>query len=348
MSRSVATRLGALAAIWGCSFLFIKFALVGLSDTQVVLGRIVTGAAVLAALVAVRRVPMPRRPAMWGHFAFLGVVGNVLPFFGFAWGEAHGAPSSLAGVYDATTPLFTLLVAVVALPAERPTARRAAGLVMGFLGAIVILAPWQPSGGATALPGQLTCIGAAACYGVAFVYTRRFVAGSGFPPLALATGQLSCAAVVAIVLTPLLAAQPVSLSPRIVLSVLALGALGTGAGFVLNYGIIRDAGATTASTVTYLMPIVAVTLGVIVLGESFGWTDVVGALLTLAGVGVAGGVRMARRGRGRRPPPAPGAAEASAASAAESTTSAADSGVSAYAGRGSLGGAQRGSSDRPG
>jgi drug/metabolite transporter (DMT)-like permease len=297
VTGGVAARLCLLAAIWGCSFLFIKVGLQGLSDTQVVVGRIVIGAAVLAAFTAIRRIPMPRRPTMWAHFLFLGVVGNVLPFFGFAWGEAHGAPSSLAGVYDATTPLFTLLVAVAALPSERPTVRRAAGLVLGFLGAIVILAPWQLAGG-TALAGQLTCIGAAACYGVAFVYTRRFVAGSGFPPLALATGQLGCAAVVALLLTPLLAAQPASLSPKIVLSVLALGALGTGVGFVINYGLIRDVGATTASTVTYLMPVVAVILGVLVLGEPFGWTDVIGALLTLLGVAVAGGVRMARRRRG--------------------------------------------------
>ncbi len=296
MTRGVAGRLGLLAVIWGCSFLFIKVGLEGLSPTQVVLGRIVTGAVVLAVFAAVRRVPLPRRPAMWGHLLVVGVVANVLPFFCFAWGEAHGAPSSLAAVFNATTPLFTLLIAMAALPAERPSLRRAAGIGIGFVGAVVVLSPWEASGG-RALPGELVCVAAALCYGVGFVYTRRFVAGSGFRPVALAAGQLSCAAVVTLVLAPALAAGPIALSPRVVLSVAALGAFGTGIAYILNYRLVRDAGATTTSTVTYLSPIVAVALGVGLLGESFAWTSVLGTLLTLAGVAVAGGRNTAERAR---------------------------------------------------
>ncbi len=285
---SPAARIGALALVWGTSFLFIKVALDGLSATQVVVGRLLFGAAALAAVVAVRRVPLPRSPRIWGHLVLMGVVANLLPFFLFAWGEGHGAPSGLAGIYNATTPLWTLMVAVAALPEERPTVARAAGIVVGFLGVVVVLGPWHEAVGAK-LGGQLACLGAAACYGVGFVYTRRFLARSGLRPLALSTGQIGAAAVLGLLLTPFVAADPVTLPLRVVGSVLVLGALGTGIAYIVYFGLIRDVGATTASSVTYFTPLVAVTLGALVLSEQVGWNTFVGALVVVTGVALAEG-----------------------------------------------------------
>jgi drug/metabolite transporter (DMT)-like permease len=135
------------------------------------------------------------------------------------------------------------------------------------------------------LSGQLACLGAGFCYGISFTYTRRFLSHTG-SSLGLATAQLLCATVAMAVFTPSLA-HHVTLPPRVWLSLLALGALGTGFAYVVYYGLIRDVGATTASTVTYLVPVVAVTLGVVVLGEHVRWNDFAGAAVVILGVVVA-------------------------------------------------------------
>ena len=139
------------------------------------------------------------------------------------------------------------------------------------------------------MTGQLAFLGAAACYGVGFVYTRRYLSGSGYSPLVLATAQLVCATVVMLALSPLVAADPVRLNARVLVSVVTLGAVGTGLAYLLYYALIADLGATTASTVTYYIPIVAVTLGVAVLGEQVRWNDFVGAAILVLGVAVADG-----------------------------------------------------------
>ena len=285
--RTPFARIAVLAAIWGCSFLFIKVALDGVSATQVAVARTVLGASTLGAYVLVRHEKLPREPRTWGHLAMMGLVANVLPFLGFSWGEEHGATSGLAAIYNGATPLWTLLVAIVALPAERPTRARLAGLVMGFGGVLLVLAPWRATQGAH-LAGQLACLGAGACYGLGFAYTRRFLTGVGSPP-ALAAAQLLCATAIFAVFAPFFAAGSVSLPPKVWLSLLGLGAAGTGFAYVIYYGLIHDVGATTASTVTYVVPLVAVTLGVIVLGEAVRWNDFAGAAVVICGIAVAEG-----------------------------------------------------------
>lgn len=287
MNRSPFARIAVLAGIWGCSFLFIKVALDGVSATQVVLARIVLGAFTLLAYCAVRRERLPPWGRTWMHLAFMGIVANVLPFLGFSWGEGHGATSGLAGIYNATTPLWTLLFAMAVLPAERPTRARVVGLVLGFCGVLIVLAPWRSVEGAR-LGGQLACLGAGACYGVAFVWTRRFLSGVA-APLGLAAAQLLCATVEFGLIAPFVATGHVDLPPRVWLSLLALGAIGTGIAYVIYYGLIHDVGATTASTVTYVVPLVAVTLGVVVLGETVRWNDFAGAAIVITGIGVAEG-----------------------------------------------------------
>ena len=287
VNRSAALRLGLLAAIWGTSFLLMKVALDGLSPMQIVLGRMVFGAAALLIVLGMRGERLPRGARLWGSLLFLGVLANVVPFFLIAWGEQYVA-SGLAGIYNATTPLFTLLVATAALPEERPSTAKTAGLVLGFLGVLLVLAPWRGVGH-SALSGQLACLVAAACYGLAITYTRRYLSGSGHSPLVLATGQIVGATAILLALVPLWATSAVTLSPRIAASVVALGAVGTGIAYLLFYRLIGEIGATAASTVTYLVPVVAVALGVAVLGEAVAWNDFAGAAVVLVGVAVAGG-----------------------------------------------------------
>ncbi len=288
MTRANLVRFGVLAGIWGSSFLLIKFALAGMTPTQLVLGRLLAGSAVLLVIVAVRREPLPRAPSLWGHLVVMGVIANLLPFFLFAWGEQR-VTSGMAGVLNGTTPLFTLGVALLALPEERWSPARAAGLVLGFVGVVVVVGPWNIDQRANAVTGQLACLGAAVCYGFALVYTRRYLIDRGFPPLALSAAQLLAATLMLAVVAPFVAADPVRLTPLVLGSVVALGAVGTGLAYLLFYRLIGDTGATTASMVTYLIPIVAVFLGVVVQDDPVTWNLFVGAAVVLFGAAVAEG-----------------------------------------------------------
>ena len=210
----------------------------------------------------------------------------------------------LAGIWNATTPLLVLVVATFMLPDERPTPRRIAGLMAGFAGVLVVLGPWRSVGGGE-LTGQLMCLGAAACYGIAFPYTRRFVAGRPDSGMALSAGQLIWSSIQLGVVTAFIGGAPSHLPLDVILAMLALGVFGTGFAYILNYAIVRLAGATTASTVTYLVPVVSTALGIVVLGEQLEWNQPVGAAVVLASVAFsegcwgAGGVNCG--GSGRRP-----------------------------------------------
>jgi drug/metabolite transporter (DMT)-like permease len=278
----VAAQYGALAVTWGASFLFIKTGLEGLSPGQVVLGRLATGAVTLAVISAARRSRLPGDPVTWAHLAVVAVLLCDVPFLLIAWAEQR-IPSSLASIYNAATPLMTVLWGLAVLPGERPTRARLAGLITGFAGVALVLGPWHLASRSQLL-AQLACLAATACYGAAFTYLRRYVSPRGIAALPAATLQVSLAAVVALALAPWTATAPVRLSPAVTGSVLALGALGTGIAYVWNTGIVASWGATIASTVTYLIPIVGVVLGVAVLSEPLTWNEPAGAAIVILGI----------------------------------------------------------------
>jgi drug/metabolite transporter (DMT)-like permease len=289
----------ALALIWGSSFLFIKIGIRELHPLYVTLGRVLAGALTVLVVLLVTRGKLPRDPRVWGHLAFVGAVGVAIPFTLFGYGEQR-VSSVLAGIWNASTPLVALPVAALVFRTEPMTSRRAAGILTGFAGVLVVLGVWHGVGGAE-FTGQLMCLGAAVCYGVAIPYQRRFLSGPGGSGVAIPAGQLLMAAAQLIIVTPLVAGAPPAparLSGDVIASVLALGALGTGLAFVLNFRVIRFAGASTSASVTYLIPIVATLIGVAVLGEKLRWYQPVGALLVLAGVAISQG--FPRRVRARR------------------------------------------------
>jgi len=276
-----------LAAIWGSSFLFIKVGDTALAPLQVAFGRMIFGAFTLLLILAARREGLPRNRRVWGHLAVAALLLNALPFSLFAYGELH-TTSVLAGIWNATTPLFAFPIAMIVLREERPSADCAAGLAIGFLGVLVVLGVWQGFSG-QALLGNLACLGAAVSYGFGFPYTRKYLAGRPESTVALAGGQLLCGTIELALVTPLLAGTPALPPVHVITSVLALGVLGTGIGYILNYGLIRDAGATIASTVTYVIPLFATVEGVIVLGEPLTWYEPVGAAIVTLGVAISQG-----------------------------------------------------------
>jgi drug/metabolite transporter (DMT)-like permease len=215
----------------------------------------------------------------------MAMVGSIAPYLLFSWGEQHVA-SSLAGVLNATTPLLTLLF-VMSTRAERASMTRVSGISLGFIGVVVLAAPWRSSAGDGSFAGIGACLLAATCYAAGYVYARQFLAGRGLPPLVLAAGQLTIGAVMLGLAAPVIARQEATLAPSVVASVLVLGVLSTGAAYVLNYRLIQDEGATVASMANYLTPIVAVVLGAVILGESVTWNLFVGGTLVLLGITVA-------------------------------------------------------------
>ncbi|MFC4090562.1 DMT family transporter [Micromonospora sp. GCM10011541] len=286
----------ALAAIWGSSFLFIKVGIEELHPLHLTLYRVATGAVTLLVVLALLRDRLPREPRVWAHLFVVAAFGVAVPFTLFGFGEQR-VESMLAGIWNATTPLIVLPLAVLVFRTERLTARRAVGLGLGFLGVLVVLGVWEGVGGAH-FTGQLMCLGAAACYGVAIPYQKKFIAGSSYSGLSLSAAQLLVAALQLAVVAPLVAGAPpvpTGLSVEVVASVLALGALGTGLAFVINLRNIRVAGASTASTVTYLIPVFAVLVGAVVLDERLNWHQPVGALIVLVGVAVAQGLLSRRK-----------------------------------------------------
>ena len=281
-----------LSAIWGASFLFIKVGDRAFAPLQVAFGRCALGAIALLAVLAVRRERLPRGRATWMHLFLIAILFNSVPFALFAWGETE-VSSVVAGIANATTPLYVLIVSLAVLPHERPTRDRVLGLAVGFAGVVVVLGPWRDIGGQ--LLGYLACLAAAACYGIGYPYTRRFLAGRRESGVALSAGQVLCGTIQLAVVVPWATSAPHRFPPDAVLSMLALGAGGTGIAYVLNYDVIRRAGAQIASTVTYLVPIFSTVLGVVVLGEALSWNQPVGAAIVLLGVALTQGRLRLRR-----------------------------------------------------
>ena len=284
MKNATAARFLTLALLWGSSFSFIKVSLEGMTPSQVVLGRLVLGAAVLLAVTRLRRVGLPRFGTIWGHVAAAALLGNVIPFLLLSFGE-QTTGAGIAGVLVGSTPLLTLMLAAAVLPVERATPRKAGGLLLGFLGVVMVIGPWRDSLGSVS--GQLACLGAALSYAAGFVYVRRYLSPKGLAPLALAASQLVAAAALQALATPFLAWHGPLFTARVLASMMILGLLGTGLAYVLYFRLIGDVGATAASAVNYVVPVGAVLVSMALLGEPITWNVLVGCPVVLAGVAVA-------------------------------------------------------------
>jgi drug/metabolite transporter (DMT)-like permease len=276
-----------LAAIWGSSFLFIKVLDRHWSPLWVCFGRVALGAAALLVLMFVRRERFPSDPRLWLHCAVAALSFNTISWTLIAYGEQR-ITSIMAGLWNATTPLWVLVVSVSIFRDQRPTGPRILGLLLGFAGVAALLGPWRGFGGGQVI-GYLACGAAAACYGIGFPYTRRHLSGRAESGIVLSACQLVCATVM---LAPFLALAPAP-SSHIgwagVGSILGLGVLGSGFAFALNYMIVRARGASVASTVTYVVPVFSTLLGAVVLGEALHWNQPVGAVILLLGVALSQG-----------------------------------------------------------
>lgn len=294
-------RFGVLSLVWGFSFLFMKVGTESFAPFQVTLGRLAFGTAVVAAAMAVKRERLPRGAWTWVHLTVAGFLLNALPFSLFAFSELT-IPSSLAGICNATSPLWGMALSLVALSEDRPTRRRVAGLGIGFLGVLTVLGVWQGFHGLD-VTGTALALLASFSYPVGWIYVRRTLAGSSHSHLSLTGAQLGLATLQLAVVTPLFTSVPTSFPVLPLLAVAALGVLGTGLAFLIQYDLVAEVGPTTAQMVTYFTPVIATAAGVALLGESLSWSTPVGAAVVLAGAALTQSRPRTDRGRSE---PAPG------------------------------------------
>jgi drug/metabolite transporter (DMT)-like permease len=274
-------RIAVLALLWGSGFLWIKLALTGLSPVHLTLVRCALGALTLLVLAFAARQRLPRDRGTWARLVVAAFFCNALPFALFGIGE-RTVDSGVAGVMNATTPLWSLLIGVTLGTERRLTPIRLLGLVLGFVGIVVIFAPWQQSGLLSA--GALALLGAGLSYAIAFAYMARKLPPDG-GPLALSAAQLMTATALTALALPVAEAAP-HLTLTAVVAVVILGVFGTGITFYLNYRIIADEGPTAAATVGYLLPVVSVGLGALFLGEPLTPRVVGGMAVVLVAVGL--------------------------------------------------------------
>jgi drug/metabolite transporter (DMT)-like permease len=276
--------LFALSGLWGGSFFFFKVLVAELPPFTVVLGRVGIAALALHLLLWARRDPLRLPLRQWGPFLMLGFINNVIPFSLIAFGETR-ITSGEAAILNATTPIFTILVAHVATTDEKLTSARSLGVLFGFLGVGVLIGREALSGfGQGDLVGDAACLLAAAVYGLGAIYGRRF---KGIPPLKIATGQVTASTLILIPLAglvdrPWMLPMPTAGAWA---ALFALALLSTALAYLLYFRILAVAGATNIVLVTFLLPASALVLGALFLGESV----TAGALdgMALIGLGLA-------------------------------------------------------------
>jgi drug/metabolite transporter (DMT)-like permease len=282
-----------LSVLWGGSFFFAKVAIGELGPLTVVFARVALAALALdIVLIAARTKPF-RRDAPWPAYFTMGFLNNVLPFSLIFWGQTH-IGSGLASILNATTPLFTLLVAHFLTQDEKIDPAKVAALLAGFAGVAVLIGPGMLVDGASAW-GELACLGAALSYAFAGVYGRRFKILK-IAPIEAAAGQVTASTV--LILPIMLAVeQPWTLTASPSLAVWAalggLALLSTALAYILYFHILAAAGATTLLLVTFLIPVTAVLLGAAVLGERLAPRHFAGMALIGAGLAIIDG-RIAR------------------------------------------------------
>lgn len=281
MTRKNWMQLLALSLLWGGSFFFVEVALEGLPVLTIVWCRVALAAVFLWLACGVAGVALPRGQAVWRALFVMGFLNNAVPFtlFVLAQGQISG---SLAAILNATTPLFTVMVAHIATQDERAGRAKIMGLVLGFAGVVVMMAGQATS---AALWAQLLCLAAALSYAFAGVWGRRF-RGMGVAPLATAFGQVT-ASTVLIAPVWLLLDRPWTLDMpevRPILAILGIAALSTALAYLLFFRLLATAGATNLSLVTFLIPVSATFLGVLFLGESLLPQHLVGFALICLGL----------------------------------------------------------------
>ncbi len=284
-----------LSLLWGGSFFFNAVALTGVDPYTLVAVRVVLGAALLYAVLRATGGRLPRDRESWRAFAIMGLCNNVLPFTLIAWAQGHGIPSGLASILNAATPLFTVVVAHYLTIDERMTPLRVGGILVGFAGVVVMIGGDALAHVGGHLVPELAILAACCLYAYSAIFARRF-SQMGLAPLATAAGQITASAAIMGVLV-LVFDGPWRLplpSLAVIGALLGIAALSTCLAYVIYYRILATAGSVNLMLVTLLIPVTAVLLGAVFLGERLAANHFIGMAAIAAGLAAIDG-RVFRR-----------------------------------------------------
>jgi drug/metabolite transporter (DMT)-like permease len=258
--------LVALSILWAGSFLFAKIALADLPPLTLGLGRVAIAAAVIAVLIRPLGGAFPRDRTTWGHFAILAALNNAIPFTLILLGQIH-ITIGLASILNATSPLFTVLIAHWTTQDDKLTVGRAFGLIAGFAGVVVLIGPDLLSELGAQVWAQLALLGAALFYSFGALYARRM---RGHAPVTIAGGQLAMATVLLLPFALVFDGPDAIMrgSSGSLAAMAALAVFCTALAYLMYFRILTRAGATNAMLVTFLIPVSAILLGIAVLGET--------------------------------------------------------------------------------
>jgi drug/metabolite transporter (DMT)-like permease len=283
MKRGAWAAFWLVGLIWGSSFMLIRIGVGELQIAEVVFIRTAIGALGLGAVIALRRVPVPRDWPTLRSLIIIGLGNVVAPFMLITWSELF-ITSGLAAVLQATAALFSLVVAHFMFADDRITPQKLAGLVTGFIGVVVLFS--GEIGGSNSLPGMFGMVLASLCYASFTAYSRRFLQGN-VAPVVVAGITLATAAVVTGPLALLDGFTPLdAVSTTTLISMLILGVVNTFVAYLFYYFVVRELGVSRASMVTYITPVVGVVLGALFLNEHVGLALLVGGGLIFAGIGI--------------------------------------------------------------
>jgi drug/metabolite transporter (DMT)-like permease len=277
--------LVALSVLWGGSFFFNGVAVRELPPLTIVFGRVALAALILLIVMRMLGQKVPTEARVWTAFFGMGLLNNALPFSLIVWGQSHIA-SGVASILNATTPLFTVVVAHVLTTNEKMTGGKVLGVVVGLGGVAVMIGGDALKTIGADIAAQLACLAGAVSYAFAGIYGRKFRA-MGVSPLATAMGQVAASSVVLLPVV-LMIDQPWRLampSGATIGALIGVAALSTAAAYILYFRILETAGATNLLLVTFLIPVSAILLGVFVLGETFLQNHALG--MAMIGIGLA-------------------------------------------------------------
>lgn len=269
-----------LGAVWGCSFLFNAILIREISPIWVAAGRVSIGAAICWVYLLAMSKPLPSDWQVYAQLLVLGILNYAVPFTLFPFAEQTVA-SSIVGVINGLTPMSTVIVSQVWRGGEKATWNKLIGVAIGFVGAVILALPSLSEGASAQVLGLLAAIGATLCYALTLNYARRF---KNIEPAAVATCSLTAAALVTVPLALVFSGVPVISRGETWGALFAIGAFSTSFSFLLVYWLLPKVGATNLSLNTFITPISAILLGVLVLHEQFEGAHMLGIAVIFVGL----------------------------------------------------------------
>ncbi len=270
-----------LSIIWGASFFFVEIAVERMTPLTIVLCRVGFAAFLLLGFVWFTGRKMPKKFGIWSALLALGALNNVIPFSLITWGQSH-IDSSQAAILNATAPVFSVILAHFLTKDEPLTKNRLIGVLFGWGGVAILIGIDALNGVGLKIAGQVAVLGAALLYAFAAIFGRRF---KEIDPVVVAAGMLTGSTIIMIPLTFMME-QPLSLNPTTGtwMALFGLSAISTALAYIIYFYVLSKAGATNILLVTFLIPVSAIFLGMMVLGESLRWNAFAGVALIFTGL----------------------------------------------------------------